>query len=81
MYIYTQIFTTVLLSLCCLNNLEMFECLTTLSAFIANVLRLPKKTHYSLRWLIHAMFTTFANSNYAVAAENALNILPRRREG
>ena len=41
----------------------------------------PKKTHYSLRWLIHAMFTTFANSNYAVAAENALNILPRRREG
>ena len=27
------------------------------------------------------MFTTFANSNYAVAAENALNILPRRREG
>ena len=41
--IYTQIFTTVLLSLCCLNNLEMFECLTTLSAFIANVVRLPKR--------------------------------------
>ena len=87
MYKYTRIYTyccpaCLLSSLCCLNNLELFNNSSS-SSFHRKCIKTPK---YALfLWLvseIHAMFTKLGN--YAVAV-NAQNILGqrknRRREG
>ena len=86
-YKYTRIYTyccpaCLLSSLCCLNNLELFNNSSS-SSFHRKCIKTPK---YALfLWLvseIHAMFTKLGN--YAVAV-NAQNILGqrknRRREG